>query len=76
MLSKTALKEYEFDCMAEYFEYILVSKANGQSKQVRKLIKKLSNPQVIEFSQWLDEPHNANEQIAMKNLIIEILCTK
>ncbi len=76
MVFKKDLKDYEFDCMAEYFEYILITKANGQSKQLRSLIEKLSNSQVIEFSQWLSEPHNKDEQVAVLNLIIEILCEK
>jgi len=45
MLSKKEIKEYGFENVNEYIEYIIDSEINGQRSQVRKLIKKLSSKQ-------------------------------
>lgn len=60
MVSQKLIKEYDFETIEDYYQYIVDSYINGQSAQVTKLIKMLSKRQKIEFlelleSDWIDE---------------------
>ena len=74
MVSKKDIKDYEFETIEDYFQYIIDSKSNGATKQVRELIKKLSKDQIIEFNKWLTINFNAVISVVYKDLLIEILC--
>lgn len=45
MISNRKIKEYGFNSINEYFEYIVTSVLNGQRKQSLELIKALSKSQ-------------------------------
>ena len=49
MISKKDLKNYEFNDLNRYYEYIVESRINGQFEQVNELIQKLSYSQYMEF---------------------------
>ena len=49
MISKKNLKEYEFNTMYDYYNYVIESKINGQFKQVRTLINNMSKTQHNHF---------------------------
>ena len=53
MISKKDLKDYQFETIDVYFEYIVESKINGNYSQVRKLIKALNKSQRINLVSWL-----------------------
>jgi len=45
MISKKTLKDYEFNSIEDYFNYIIDSQINGNSQQVKDLFKKLDKNQ-------------------------------
>jgi len=45
MISKKDLKVYEFKQIENYFDYIVETEINGQYRQLKKLINKLSPKQ-------------------------------
>lgn len=55
MVSNKILKDYDFQNINQYFEYILDSQTNGNIKQMESLICELSKNQKIEFLQYLSE---------------------
>lgn len=55
MISKNYLKAYDFQTMEDYFEYILLSKINGQQKQVTDLINRMSKEQKRQCLVWLNQ---------------------
>lgn len=55
MVSKIYLKAYGFKTMEDYFDYILLSKINGQYTQVSALILKMSKEQKKDCLKWFDE---------------------
>tara|TARA_R110000772_G_scaffold268686_3_gene397525 strand:+ start:8172 stop:8396 length:225 start_codon:yes stop_codon:yes gene_type:complete len=55
MVSKTTLKEYEFESMEQYFDYIVESEFNGQRSQVKDLIKSMSTKQKKDAYKFLNQ---------------------
>ena len=55
MISKKTLKEYEFKCIEDYFNYIIESKINGNYSQVKDLIKNLSKEQKRDFIAFIKD---------------------
>lgn len=49
MVSKKLLKDYQFQGIDNYFGYIIDSHTNGQFKQMKELISKLSKQQKKDF---------------------------
>lgn len=54
MISKNTLKQYEFEMIEEYYDYIVNSIINGQRSQAENLIKKLSNTQRNQALRYFD----------------------
>lgn len=54
MVSYKDICDLDFSHLDEYFQYIVDSKINGQSQQVKSLIKKLSKQQRQDFLRWFD----------------------
>lgn len=54
MITKTKLKEYEFNTIEDYFNYIVESKINGNFSQVKNLLKELDKEQKKYFIQYLN----------------------
>jgi hypothetical protein len=54
MITKKDLKDYQFENIYQYFDYVLESEVNGQKKQVRYLIGKMSQRQRNQFAVWLE----------------------
>jgi hypothetical protein len=46
---------YEFDCINDYFEYIIDSRSNGQNTQAKNLWKAMDAEQKGRFSEWAAE---------------------
>jgi hypothetical protein len=55
MITKQDLKDYEFENINGLFEYVLESIPNGQIKQARELIAKMSPRQRGWFLQFIDD---------------------
>jgi len=53
MISKKTLKEYGFNSIEDYFNYILDSQINGNSQQVKDLFKKLNTEQKRLFMAYI-----------------------
>lgn len=70
MVSNKTLKDYDFDNLRQYFEYILDSQTNGQIKQMENLICELSKNQKIEFLQFLSEYGQNKDIIYITNATI------
>ncbi len=54
MISKKILKDYDFDTIEQYYDYIVDSFINGQVKKAKKLTKELSNKQQIEGLEYIE----------------------
>ena len=72
MISKTDLKEYEFDSIYEYFDYVLASEVNGQIAQVLELILDMSKAQRKECFAYLKTYLTEDSQI-VQNLIFKYI---
>ena len=59
---KPDLKEYGFELIEEYFQYIIDSIINGQFTQARSLIQALSRKQKKELLLWLVQNKELDEQ--------------
>ncbi len=55
MISIKELRKLEFNSMDEFYNYIIESEKNGQFKQVKELIKKLSGKQYNGFLMYLKD---------------------
>lgn len=53
MITKNALKFFEFQNIEEYFDYILESKINGQHKQSKEYFNRLSEEQKNDFFNYI-----------------------
>lgn len=49
MVSKKTIKEYGFESLVDYFDYIIESKINGQRSQTIELFNDLSKSQKMDF---------------------------
>lgn len=52
MVSKQTIKDYDFNTLEDYFNYIVESKINGQPQQAKELYNNLSLKQKDEFRDW------------------------
>lgn len=52
-VTKTTLRQYEFDSIDDYYEMIITSKLNGQFEQTKDQFKKLSKGQKSEFLNYV-----------------------
>jgi hypothetical protein len=55
MIGKATLKEYGFNTLEDYCNYIVDSQINGQHRQVKELFNKLSEDQKRFFIGWLKD---------------------
>lgn len=58
MVTKKIIKDYNFESIDDYFDYIITSKINGQHEQVRNLVHELSKAQkrdCLDYFETLDE---------------------
>jgi hypothetical protein len=69
MVSNKTLKEYEFNQIENYFEYIVESKVNGQPQQVESLVKELSKKQKLQFLRYTEQFDNDDDLKYCKNII-------
>ena len=53
MISKKDLEDYEFETMEDYFDYVVVSRINGNFSQVKDLVKDMSNKQYNGFIRYV-----------------------
>lgn len=53
MITKKDLKDYDFNSMDDFYNYIIESKENGQFTQVKELINQLSTKQYFGFLEYL-----------------------
>lgn len=78
-MTKNIVKEYGFDTIEEYFNYIIESKINGQHTQVQNLIKQLSKKDIAHFIKWCDSEKDimgadqVTDYAYCKNAAIDIL---
>ena len=58
MISKTTLKQYDFNSLDDYFNMTLESKINGNFSQAENQFKKMDKGQKIEFIEFvhINEP--------------------
>lgn len=72
MVSKKDIKDYDFNTIEDYYQYIVLSEYNGQRKQVKDLISKLSKKQKKDCLEYLEInwSNNSNSE-TIKTLIIE-----
>lgn len=54
MVSKKGIKEYGFQTIDQYYEYVIQSKINGQVSQAINLIEKMSKEQKRSFLIFLN----------------------
>lgn len=60
-VGKIYLKAMNFATMEDYFDYILLSKINGQHTQVLNLIDKMSKQQKKDCLVWLEEQYKTED---------------
>jgi len=53
MIGKQTLKNYEFNSIENYFDYIIDSQINGNHSQVKELFKKLGKDQKRLFMAYI-----------------------
>ncbi len=72
MITQNTLREYEFETIQEYYEYILLSIINGQRQQAITLAKRLSKEQKKQAIEHL-EIYVSNQADECKKLILATL---
>lgn len=72
MVSKAALKSYDFQKMEQYYEYVLASVINGQRQQALKLILKMSQEQKKEAYNYFED-YIGNDVDECRTLILNQL---
>lgn len=73
MVSKTYLRAYNFATIKDYFDYILLSKINGQHTQVSNLIDKMSKEQKKECLIWLEDQDKTEDVDYCRKKIIKTI---
>ncbi len=63
MVSKKDLKDLEFNCIDDYYQYIIDSDVNGQRSQAKNLFKKLTVKQKLSFINWLHYDSFVNDSL-------------
>jgi hypothetical protein len=64
MVSKKTIKDYGFQYLTDYYDYIIESEINGQRSQARELINSLSKPQLVYFTDFI----KGNEELTALTL--------
>lgn len=72
MVTAKILKEYEFETIQEYYEYILLSIINGQRQQALNLIKVMSQKQKEQAIEHL-EVYVSNQADECRKMIFRTL---
>ena len=72
MVHKKDLKDYNFDSIEVYFNYILESKINGQYSQVQKLINELSKNQKKQFINYLEFENTEHARFCKQSTLMAI----
>lgn len=72
-VGKLYLKAYNFATMEDYFDYILLSKINGQQTQVLNLIDKMSKQQKKNCLTWFSEQKQTNDVLYCKQMLIKAI---
>ncbi len=72
MVSMKILRDYSFNTIVEYYEYILQSITNGQRKQAIALVQILSSKQKKQAIEYL-EVYTSNQADECKKLILATL---
>ena len=73
MVSKSTLKAYDFETIEDYFDYIVLSKINGQHAQVVSLIKAMSVQQKKHCLIWFNYQIVSEHTKYCKSKLIEAL---
>jgi hypothetical protein len=74
MVSKSTLKAYDFETIEDYYDYIVLSKINGQHGQVESLIKAMSKEQKKDCLIWLDsQSYDVADSEYCKTILIQQL---
>lgn len=71
MVSIKYIKSLDFETLHDYFNYILESEINGQRKQARELINKLSKQQKKECINYLKDYSNYIDAEILTEVLIE-----
>ena len=66
MVTKAIIKDYGFNTLEDYFDYITESSINGQHKQVRELFDLLSNKQKGHFFSYLYDYEAIDTEMGQK----------
>ena len=53
MISKKDLRDYEFETIEDYYDYVVVSRINGNFSQTKDLVKDMSNKQYNAFIKYV-----------------------
>lgn len=73
-VSKKVLKTHEFKTIEDYFEYVQLSKINGQNQQVRSLISVMSGLQKLQFIQYVgNKSETSNDLINNVSYWIQVI---
>lgn len=62
---KTLAKEYDFNYIEDYFEYIFESKINGQIRQARQLFAQMNKDGQKQFIEYCLHSKNALESLEL-----------
>lgn len=74
MISKKVIKAYDFETIEDYYDYIVLSKINGQYTQLLSLIKAMSKEQKKDCLNWLDsQSYNIEDSEYCKTVLINQL---
>lgn len=73
MVSKTYLKAYNFATIEQFFDYVLLSKINGQHTQVQNLIDCMSKDQKKECLKWFEEQDKTDDVLYCKRMLIQAI---
>lgn len=73
MITKKLLKDFQFQEIDNYFEYIIDTYTNGQFKQMKELISKLSKQQKKDFVIFLLNDENLVSKEAKEKIFSELI---
>ena len=73
MITQKDLKEYQFSGIVQYFDYVLESIVNGQRKQARDLVSRMSQRQRNQFAVYLENecPFHHSHIDRVKNILFQ-----
>ena len=73
MITKKLIKDYQFQEIENYFGYIIDSHTNGQFKQMKELISKLSKQQKKDFGIFLLNDETLVSKEAKEKIFSELI---